>query len=140
MDLIVGRVYLRPIGGGIEVPENRVFPDGTLLVVPKPGEVRTVLTRIAVAAGRGMAAVCAKGAVNRMCLLHELRSRKHALGSTERGTQAREMRCARSPSSASRGPTRGTAEHWHASRGRCTIGRSRHWRGTRCLPISSPPR
>ncbi|MFD7393526.1 hypothetical protein ACFV60_00610 [Streptomyces virginiae] len=64
---------------------------GTLLVAPRPGEVRTVAVTLPVVPGRGMLAVRTGSEADRMWLLHELRARSEELVVTAQGEQARAM-------------------------------------------------
>ncbi|OPC76454.1 hypothetical protein B4N89_47245 [Embleya scabrispora] len=64
---------------------------GTLLLAPRPGMVRTVMSRIAVVPARGIAALYLDDEADRMWLLHELRSRSEDLARCTQGEQAREM-------------------------------------------------
>ncbi len=72
-------------------PSWAVCPPGSLLVAPRPGGVETVVSRIPVVPGRGMLAICTAGEMDRMWLLHELRSRSKELVATAQGQQGREM-------------------------------------------------
>ncbi|MFI8419466.1 hypothetical protein [Streptomyces sp. NPDC085479] len=64
---------------------------GTLMVAPRPGEVRTVAAAMPVVPGRGMLAICTGNEADRMWLLHELRARSKELVATAQGEQARAM-------------------------------------------------
>jgi type I restriction enzyme S subunit len=72
-------------------PPWAVCAPGSLLVAPRPGGVETVVSRIPVVPGRGILAIRTAGEVDRMWLLHELRSRSKELVATAQGQQGREM-------------------------------------------------
>ncbi|WP_239109955.1 hypothetical protein [Streptomyces anulatus] len=72
-------------------PVEAVCPPGTLLVAPRPGEVRTVAAAIPVVPGRGMLAIRTDDEADRMWLLHELRSRSGDLVTAVQGEQTRAM-------------------------------------------------
>ncbi|WP_234356854.1 hypothetical protein [Streptomyces sp. NBRC 110028] len=73
------------------VPGDAVCGPGTLLVAPRPGEVRTVISTISVVPGRGTLAVRTETTADRLWLLHELRARSRELVATAQGEQARAM-------------------------------------------------
>lgn len=75
----------------VRVPEGKVRIPGTILVAPKPGVVKTVIARIPVVPGRGMASLHAEDDADRLWLLHELRSRSRDLDAITQGAQAREI-------------------------------------------------
>ncbi|MET9765186.1 hypothetical protein ABZ016_40055 [Streptomyces sp. NPDC006372] len=72
-------------------PRGAACNPGTLLVAPRPGEVKTVMSTISVIPGRGTLAIQANGEPDRMWLLHDLRSRSQELVATAQGEQARAM-------------------------------------------------
>ncbi|MER5962793.1 hypothetical protein [Streptomyces sp. NPDC002057] len=72
-------------------PMEAACVPGTLLVAPRPGEVRTVAAAIPVVPGRGMLAIRTHDEADRMWLLHELRSRSGDLVTAVQGEQARAM-------------------------------------------------
>ncbi|MFF7778920.1 hypothetical protein ACFZCG_31420 [Streptomyces tanashiensis] len=72
-------------------PVEAACAPGTLLVAPRPGEVRTVAAAIPVVPGRGMLAIRTDDEADRMWLLHELRSRSGDLVTAVQGEQARAM-------------------------------------------------
>ncbi|WP_330313540.1 hypothetical protein OHS17_21915 [Streptomyces sp. NBC_00523] len=69
-----------------------VCPSGSLLIAPRPGEVRTVLTTTPVVPGRRTLAIYTESEVDRMWLLHSLRYRRRELTVVTQGEQARAMR------------------------------------------------
>ncbi|MFJ1614010.1 hypothetical protein ACIODT_25100 [Streptomyces sp. NPDC088251] len=71
---------------------DAVCAPGVLLIAPRPGEVKTVVSGIPVVPGRGLLALRTADETDRMWMLHALRSRSHELVSTAQGAQAREMR------------------------------------------------
>lgn len=72
-------------------PEDVCRP-GTLMVAPRQGEVRTVLTTIPVVPGLRTLAIRTESEADRMWLLHSLRLRRTELAATAQGEQARAMR------------------------------------------------
>ncbi|MFJ9647476.1 hypothetical protein [Streptomyces sp. NPDC101206] len=72
-------------------PLDAACEPGALLVAPRPGEVRTVVTAIPVVPGRGMLAVGTESEADRMWLLHVLRAKRETLVTTAQGEQARAM-------------------------------------------------
>jgi hypothetical protein len=75
----------------MSVPERAVCDPGSVLVAPRPGEVKAVISRIPVVPGRGAVALRTEKDLDGLWLLHELRSRSRRLGEAMQGTQAREM-------------------------------------------------
>jgi type I restriction enzyme S subunit len=84
-------VHLERTATRTAVPADAACPPGTLLVAPRPGEVRTVLSTIPVVPGRGTLAIRTDSEADRMWLLHALRSRPKELVATAQGQQARAM-------------------------------------------------
>ncbi|MER5782828.1 hypothetical protein ABT104_14065 [Streptomyces mobaraensis] len=72
-------------------PHGTACDPGTLLVAPRPGEVRTVEAVIPVIPGRGMLAIRTENETDRVWLLHELRSNAGELTAATQGEQARAM-------------------------------------------------
>ncbi|MEU5482827.1 hypothetical protein [Streptomyces mirabilis] len=72
-------------------PED-ACPCGSLLVAPRRGEVRTVLTTTPVIPGLRTLAIHAESEADRMWLLHSLRYRSRELTALAQGEQARAMR------------------------------------------------
>lgn len=85
-------VHLQETAAHTWVPPEEVCPPGTLLVAPRPGEVRTVLTPTPVVPGRGALAICTETVSTRMWLLHALRAASRELVATAQGEAARAMR------------------------------------------------
>ncbi|MFI0979436.1 hypothetical protein ACH4SP_20860 [Streptomyces sp. NPDC021093] len=69
-----------------------VCPSGSLLVAPRRGEVRTVLTTTLVVPGRRTLAIHTESEADRMWLLHSLRHQRRELTALAQGQQARAMR------------------------------------------------
>ncbi|MFE5030040.1 hypothetical protein ACFRAO_43845 [Streptomyces sp. NPDC056656] len=74
------------------VAPDAACPPGTLLVAPRPGEVRTVLSTTPVAPARGVLAICTETETDRLWLLHALRAASRDLMTTAQGEAARAMR------------------------------------------------
>ncbi|WP_328788356.1 hypothetical protein [Streptomyces sp. NBC_00273] len=84
-------VHLDRTAGITWAPCDMACPPGTLLIAPRPGEVRTVAAAMPIVPGRGMLAIRTGSEVDRMWLLHELRARSEELVATAQGEQARAM-------------------------------------------------
>ena len=83
--------YLDRTTRTIHAPKHQACAPGVVLIAPRPGEVKAVMSRIPVAPGRGTAALRAANDVDGLWLLHELRSRSRDLGAITQGAQAREI-------------------------------------------------
>ena len=83
--------YLDRTARTVPAPEHAACAPGTVLVAPRPGEVKAVMSRIPVVPGRGAAALRPGNDLDSLWLLHELRSRSHDLGVIAQGAQAREI-------------------------------------------------
>ena len=83
--------YLDRTARTMPVPEHAVCDPGVVLVAPRPGEVRAVMSRIPVVPGRGAVALHTGKDLDSLWLLHELRSRSSDLGAMAQGAQAREI-------------------------------------------------
>ncbi|MEU5809096.1 hypothetical protein [Streptomyces sp. NPDC047718] len=84
-------VHLDRTAGITWAPRETACAPGTLLVAPRPGEVRTVVAAIPVVPGRGMLAIRTGSEADQMWMLHELRARSEELVATAQGEQARAM-------------------------------------------------
>ncbi|MFE7015729.1 hypothetical protein ACFVAQ_35425 [Streptomyces sp. NPDC057651] len=85
-------VHLQETAAHTWVPPEAVCLPGTLLVAPRPGEVRTVLTSTPVVPGQGALAICTESVPTRMWLLHALRAASRDLVAITQGEAARAMR------------------------------------------------
>jgi len=83
--------YLDRTARTMPAPERVACAQGVVLVAPRPGEVKAVISRIPVVPGRGTAALRAGNDLDGLWLLHELRSRSRGLGAIAQGVQAREI-------------------------------------------------
>ncbi|MFF1735708.1 hypothetical protein [Streptomyces sp. NPDC058247] len=83
----LGAVTSRTVARG-----ETVCPAGSLLIAPRPGEVRTVLTTTPLVPGRRTLALHTESEADRMWLLHTLRYQRRELMSVTQGEQARAMR------------------------------------------------
>jgi hypothetical protein len=83
--------YLDRTARTMPAPEHQARAPAVVLIAPRPGEVKAVMSRIPVVPGRGTAALRAGNDVDGLWLLHELRSRSRDLGAITQGTQAREI-------------------------------------------------
>ena len=83
--------YLDRTARTMPAPEHAACAPGVVLIAPRPGEVKAVMSRIPVVPGRGIAALRAGNDVDGLWLLHELRSRSRDLGAITQGAQAREI-------------------------------------------------
>lgn len=83
--------YLDRTARSIAAPEHTACAPGVVLVAPRPGEVKAIMSRIPVIPGRGTAALRAGNDADGLWLLHELRSRSRGLGTITQGVQAREI-------------------------------------------------
>lgn len=83
--------YLDRTARTVSAPEDAACAPGVVLVAPRPGEVKAVMSRIPVVPGRGTAALRAGNDRDGLWLLHELRSRSRDLGAIVQGAQAREI-------------------------------------------------
>ncbi|MFD9401679.1 hypothetical protein ACFWA4_23040 [Streptomyces sp. NPDC060011] len=85
-------VFLDATAAGTVAQPDAVCPPGTLLIAPRLGEVRTVLTAVPVVAGPRTLAIRTESDADRMWLLHLLRHRSRELVAMAQGAQARAMR------------------------------------------------
>jgi hypothetical protein len=83
--------YLDRTARTMPASEHVACTPGVVLVAPRPGEVKAVMSRIPMVPGRGTAALRPSNDLDGWWLLHELRSRSRDLGVITQGAQAREI-------------------------------------------------
>ena len=84
--------HLHETSGHTWITPDAVCPPGTLLVAPRPGEVRTVLSTTPVVPARGVLGICTETETDRLWLLHALREASRDLVATAQGEAGRAMR------------------------------------------------